>query len=132
MADQPPSETPKESFKIPESRIERLEVSAADALSMTEAVEEVRGYASGKKSSLTRPWWDWIQSHLLKYVLFGFVILINIWWTRNILKMVWLSGSNGSYFHLDNGLLIALVSTSIANFLALVIVVAKNLFPSSK
>jgi hypothetical protein len=64
--------------------------------------------------------------------LFGFVLGINIWWTSNILKMVWLSGSKGSYFHLDNNVLIALVSTSIANFLALVIVVTKNLFPGEK
>jgi hypothetical protein len=43
--------------------------------------------------------------------------------------MLWKAGSNNSGFHLDNSVQIALVSTSIANFLALVIVVAKHLFP---
>ncbi|SRR5712692_68728 len=131
MTDQPESEKPKQPFKIPESRIEKLEVSLADSLSLADATQEVRGFESGRKTDLTRSALDWSQVYLLKWILFGFVVWINIWWTRNILKMVWLSGSKGSDFHLDNNVLIALVSTSIANFLALVIVVAKNLFPDS-
>ena len=130
MADQEAPKKPKDSFDIPEPRVEKLEVSVADSISFADAVQEYRGYVSRSKSALTRPWWDWIQVHVLKWILFVFVIWINIWWTNNILKMLWLSGSR-TYFHLDNNVLIALVSTSIANFLALVIVVAKNLFPGS-
>jgi len=100
-------------------------------LSLADAAQEYRGFQSRNQSALTRSWWDWIQVHVLKWILFGFVLGINIWWTNNILKMVWLSGSSPSYFHLDNNVLIALVSTSIANFLALVIIVAKSLFPDS-
>lgn len=129
--DQPQPDKPQESFKIPEPRIERLEVSLADSLSLADAAQEYRGFQSRNRSALTRSWWDWIQVHVLKWILFGFVLGINIWWTNNILKMVWLSGSQGSYFHLDNSVVIALVSTSIANFLALVIIVAKSLFPDS-
>jgi len=131
MADQPKPNKPQEPFNIPEPRIERLEVSLADSLSLADAAQEYRGFQSRNKSDLTRSWWDWIQFHVLRYILFGFVLVINIWWTNNILKMVWLSGSSPSYFHLDNAVLITLVSTSIANFLALVIIVAKNLFPDS-
>ncbi len=131
MADQPQPNKPQEPFKIPEPKIERLEVSLADSLSLADAAQEYRGFQSRNQSALTRSWWDWIQVHVLKWILFGFVLGINIWWTNNILKMVWLSGSSPSYFHLDNGVLITLVSTSIANFLALVIIVAKNLFPDS-
>jgi hypothetical protein len=131
MADQAQPNKPHEPFKIPEPKIEKLEVSLADSLSLADAAQEYRGFQSRDRSSLTRSWWDWIQVHLLKWILFGFVLAINMWWTNNILKMVWLSGSKGSYFHLDNNVLIALVSTSIANFLALVIIVAKSLFPDS-
>ncbi len=129
MADQPKPGKPPESFQIPE--LKRIETSLAETLSLADAAQEYRGFQSQSKSGLTRSWWDWIQVHLLKWILFGFVLAINLWWTHNILKMVWLSGSNGSFFHLDNNVLIALVSTSIANFLALVIVVAKSLFPDS-
>jgi len=132
MPDQPQQEPPKEPFNIPLDPTVGTGATLAQAISLVEAAAELRGYALKKKSALTRSWWDWIQAHLLKWTLFAFVIWINIWWTKNVLKMVWLSGSKGSYFHLDNNVLIALVSTSIASFLALVIVVAKNLFPESK
>jgi|HubBroStandDraft_2_1064218.scaffolds.fasta_scaffold27922_5 hypothetical protein len=131
MTDQPPEQKPGESFRIPEPKIEELKVSVADSMSLADAAQEYRGFQSRSKSALTRPWWDWLQSYLLKLLLFSFVVGINIWWTRNVLKMVWLSGSQGSYFHLDNNVLIALVSTSIASFLGLVAIVAKNLFPDS-
>jgi hypothetical protein len=131
MDDESKAGEAKKSFNIPPPRIEELEVSKADRNSLAGAVQELRGYDSGHKSALTRSWWDWIQVHLLKWILFGFVVGINIWWTKNILRILWLSGSEGSHFHMDNNVLIALVSTSIANFLALVLVVAKNLFPDS-
>jgi len=132
MPDQPPNpENSRQPFDIPEPKIEKLQISVADGLSFADAVDEVRGFQSRNKAALTRSWWDWIQAHSLKWILFVFVIGINIWWTKNVLKMVWLSGSKGSGFHLDNSVLIALVTTSVASFLALVVIVAKNLFPDS-
>lgn len=44
--------------------------------------------------------------------------------------MVEKSGAIRSKFHLDDSVLIALVSTSIANFLTLLVILAKHLFPS--
>ena len=85
----------------------------------------------GVNQHLRGLWWDWLLSYVLKLILFTFVLAINIWWTRNVLKMVWLSGSQASHFHLDNDVLITLVSTSIASFLGLVAIVTKNLFPDS-
>jgi hypothetical protein len=70
------------------------------------------------------------QRYWLKYVMFGFVVLIDVWWTAYVLWMVRHSGLTGSGFHLDNSVLITLVSTSVGNFLALVAIVAKNLFPA--
>lgn len=131
MTDQPVPQKPKESFRIPEPKIEKLEVSVADSLSLADAALELRGFQSRSKSALTRPWLDWFQPHALKWVLFAFVVGINIWWSKNVLKMVWLSGTKESNFHLDNNVLITLVSTSIASFLGLVAIVAKNLFPDS-
>jgi len=84
-----------------------------------------------KPASIAQP--DWrarttFQRYVLKWVMFLFVLGIDIWWTHNVLRMVWLCGSK-SYFHLDNSVLITLVSTSVGNFLALVAIVARNLFP---
>ena len=131
MTDQTDAEKPEESFKIPDPSVEELKVSVADSMSLADAALEYRGFESRSKLPLTRPWWDWLQSYVLKLLLFGFVVWINIWWTRNVLKMVWQSGSQGNYFHLDNNVLITLVSTSIASFLGLVAIVAKSLFPDS-
>jgi hypothetical protein len=73
---------------------------------------------------------DWSLRRTLKIILFLFVITINVWWTWTITRMLWHSGVMGSTFHLNDSVLIALVSTSIANFLALVVIIAKHLFPS--
>jgi hypothetical protein len=73
---------------------------------------------------------DWSLRRTLKIILFLFVVAINIWWTCTITRMLWHSGMTGSTFHLSDSVLIALVSTSIANFLALVVIIAKHLFPS--
>jgi hypothetical protein len=129
MADQPTPPKPEETFNIPQPKIKNLGTS--DTLSLSDAALEFRGFLSRDKSALTQTWWNWFQPHLLKWILFAFVVCINVWWTRNVLKMVWQSGSKGNYFHLDNDVLITLVSTSIASFLGLVAIVAKNLFPDS-
>lgn len=131
MADEPGPKKAEEQFRIPDPRVEELNVSVADSMSFADAAQEFRGFQLRSRSALTRTWWDWFQSFVLKLILFGFVLGINIWWTRNVLKMVWLSGSQNSYFRLDNNVLITLVSTSIASFLGLVAIVAKNLFPDS-
>jgi hypothetical protein len=73
---------------------------------------------------------DWSLRRTLKIILFPFAILINIWWTWTITSMLWHSGMTGSTFHLSDSVLIALVSTSIANFLGLIVIIAKHLFPS--
>jgi hypothetical protein len=69
---------------------------------------------------------------ILKVSLFIFVIVMNIWWTHRVLQLIWESADSKSDYHLANSVLIALVTTSLANFLALVAIVAKHLFPSSK
>jgi len=67
---------------------------------------------------------------LLKVILFVFVIILNIWWTHRVLQLVWSSADSHARFHLSDSVLIALVTTSLANFIALVVIVAKHLFPS--
>jgi hypothetical protein len=133
MADptQPPSNESQEPFKIPEPKIDpALAPSIAESFSLVEATREAEGFASGKTSDLKQRTWDWRLGFVLKVLLFMFVLAVNGWWIWEVLRMLWRSGSVGSNFHLDDSVLIALVSTSIANFLALVIVVAKHLFPS--
>jgi hypothetical protein len=70
--------------------------------------------------------------HAYRTLLFGFALGVNIWWSRHVLAMLWQSGREGTKFHLDNTVLIALVTTSIANFLALVAIIARNLFSGVK
>ncbi|MGB2628044.1 MAG: hypothetical protein WAK20_14755 [Candidatus Acidiferrum sp.] len=94
------------------------------------AVQEASGFDSDKERWMKYWLWDWRLRFGLKLILFLFVVVINIYWAHQVTMMLWKAGSSNSGFHLDNSVQIALVSTSIANFLALVIVVAKHLFPS--
>jgi len=93
------------------------------------AVKEGEAFSKGKFVEFAFKW-EWGAKLLFKFVLFGFVLGINIWWTRNVLKMIWRSGMVNGDFHLDDAVLIALATTSIVAFLGLVTVVAKHLFPS--
>src|SRR5258707_1845033 len=92
------------------------------------AVEEAEAFDKGwaiKSAKL-----DWWLRIILKGLLFIFVLGMNVYWAHQVIWMVWKAGLVGSGFHLDNSVQIALVTTSIANFLALVVIVAKHLFPS--
>jgi hypothetical protein len=132
MADQPPKEKSQETFNIPEPRIEKLEVSVADSLSFADAAKEVSAFSKSRGGWWLRsPQYDWLLNFVLKLLLFIVVISMNIWWTHRVLQLVWQSASMTSQYHLANSVLIALVTTSLANFLALVAIVAKHLFPSS-
>jgi hypothetical protein len=133
MADQPQLGKPKESFEIPEPRVEKLEASVAECASRTEAAKELSAFSKSRPEWWLRsPQYDWLLNTLLKLILFIFVIIMNIWWTHRVLQLVWLSAFSASQYRLANSVLIALVTTSLANFLALVAIVAKHLFPSSK
>jgi hypothetical protein len=115
---------------IPKPRIEEIaEVSTANAVSQIEALKEQVGFSSGKESELKQKSLDWVQKYLFKWFLFLFVVGISAWWSISVLRIVWKSGTSGSSFHLSDSVLIALVSTSIANFLGLVVIVARHLFP---
>jgi hypothetical protein len=94
------------------------------------AVREGEAFSKGEPFENFAFKWEWALRFLFKMVLFGFVLGVNIWWTRNVLRMIWRSGMTKGDFHLDDAVLIALATTSIAAFLALVTVVAKHLFPS--
>jgi hypothetical protein len=114
---------------IPTPKIEEIaEVSTASAVSQIEALKEQVGFSSGRQSEL-RQQSDWVQRYYFKWVLFAFVVGMSAWWSYSVLRMVWKSGTSGSTFHLSDSVLIALVSTSIANFLGLVVIVARHLFP---
>ena len=117
--------------RIPKPKIDEIqEIAPNNAISFIEALKEQVGFSSGKIAELKQKTWDWKQKYVLKWIMFGFVLGINIWWTRNVIRILWYSGFHTDGFHLDNNVLITLVSTSIGNFVALVAIVAKNLFPS--
>jgi hypothetical protein len=118
----------KPAFDIPEPKIEPLTLSVGDSLSTSEAT----AFSTGSESELRRKHWDWRLRVAFRVSLFLFVVAINGWWSYEITRILWHSGYSGSNsnFHLNDSVLIALVTTSIANFLALVIIVARHLFPT--
>jgi hypothetical protein len=116
--------------QIPKPKNKEIEeVPAGNAVSYIEALKEQVGFSSGKESELRHATLEWNQKYILKWVIFAFVLVINIGWSVSILRILWLTGFHAYGFHLDNNVLITLVSTSIGNFVALVAIVAKNLFP---
>jgi len=127
----PEDNRPNEDLEIPEpSGDPALKASDADIPSLIKATSELLAFSSDKgweRHSARMEWW---LRRRFKIVLFAFVLGINLWWTWTITRMLWHSGLVGSTFHLNDSVLIALVSTSIANFLGLVVIVARHLFPS--
>jgi hypothetical protein len=118
----------KSSFEIPEPKIVPvLESPGVTTLSANEAI----GFSGDKESEMRRVHWDWRLRYCFKILLFVFVLALNIIWTYLIASFITRSGTDGSKFHLSDSVLIALASTSIANFLGLVVIVARHLFPSN-
>lgn len=95
------------------------------------AVREATGFSQDSRWALSHSSWDWLLRFTLKILLFAFVIALNLWWDINVRTMLWESGQTGSSFHLHDPVLIALVTTSMANFVALIAIVAKHLFPAA-
>ncbi len=73
--------------------------------------------------------WRSIRDLSLSYVLFCFVLGINIYWDLHVVHWIGRSGAKSSDFQLHDNVLIALATTSVANFIGLVAIVAKHLFP---
>lgn len=92
------------------------------------AVEEAASFDKEWRLKSTKL--EWGLWFVLKLVLFVFVLGLNVYWAHQVIMMLWKSGMAASGFHLSDSVLIALVTTSIANFVALVVIVAKHLFPS--
>ena len=115
--------------KIPELLVSGSPVSPEDATLLREAALEEEEI-SGRLSPEWRDVYDWIMRFLLKPILFVVVLMGSAWWVWDVSLMVWQSGRSGSGFHLNDAVLIALITTSVANFLALVTIIANNLFPN--
>jgi hypothetical protein len=114
---------PPERFNIPRPSPTEL---IADPLAVREAGAFERD--SWKFRSQKIEFW---LKFALKGLLFIFVIWINIYWPYKILQIVQKVADESLKFHLDNSVLIALVTTSVANFVSLVVILAKHLFPTS-
>jgi len=107
-----------EDFEIPIEDSQSVDVSAA---------LELEAFESG---SLTpqQVHADWRLRFWLRTVFFFFALLINLWWDWNVRCMMWQSGREGTGFHLSDKVIIALLTSSIANFLALLTIIANHLF----
>jgi hypothetical protein len=94
------------------------------------AVNELIDYSSGSEGKLRYGGIDWYLDIGLKVIFATAALAFNVWWDRHVLALIWQSGRINAGFHLADSVLIALVTTSVANFLALIAIVMRNLFPS--
>ena len=85
---------------------------------------------SARFSPAVRESYDWWMRFVLKPVLFITIVGLSWWWSVNVSKLVWASGKG--WISLDKTVLIALVTTSVGNFIALIVIIAKHLFPERK
>jgi hypothetical protein len=125
MADTPVPPPAPPSFNIPAPNPSELQVYPGQPA----PIREETAYARRDDRELKRGEWDWQLAFVLKIVLVCFVLGMNIWWTHYVRRWITDSGQQGSRFHLADSVLIALATTSVANFLALILVVMKNIFP---
>jgi hypothetical protein len=119
----------KSPFEIPEPSSDPL---LAVATCDDEATSEFLAFSQSTDEAWKRyvPRMDWRLRRIFRIILFVFVLLINLTWSVAIIVMLWKSARIGGSFHLSDSVLVALVSTSIANFLGLVVIVARHLFPA--
>jgi hypothetical protein len=117
-------------FDIPDPQ-EPDRSSPVGEISYKDAEKEQRVFTRFFSAS-SRDIYDWLLKFILKPALFVFVLAINCWWDWNVRSILWQAGRLGTGFHLSDSVLIALITTSMTNFLALVTIVAKHLYPSTK
>lgn len=123
------NEAKQEDFSIPPPP--PLDAEASDVRSLIRAAKEEEGNESGNLERVARRGdLDWNLRFILKILLFTFVLILNVWWDNQVAHWLWYSGNIGGKFRLSDSVLIALATTSTANFLALILIVARHLFPS--
>jgi hypothetical protein len=123
-------ETEKPEYPIPDPP--KLDLTTPlNQISFTEAISE-QGQMGAAWSPKWREKYDWGVRFVLRPILFAAVAWLNIWWDRQVCAMLWQSGREKTGFHLPNSVLVALVTTSMGNFIALVVIIAKHLFPVMK
>ena len=107
-----------------------LESNVAGAASVRDAALELQGFSDGTLSPVRdrEDHFDWTLDFWLRLSFFLFALLINLWWDYNVRQMIWQSGRVNAGFHLSDGVLIALLTTSIANFIGLLTIIANYLF----
>ncbi len=107
-----------------------LESNVGGAASVRDAALELQGFSDGTLSPVKdqEDHFDWTLDFWLRLSFFLFALVINIWWDYNVREMIWQSGRTNAGFHLSDGVLIALLTTSIANFIGLLTIIANYLF----
>lgn len=96
-----------------------------------DAIAEFKAIASGKLDDPIKKLLAWLEV-IFKILLFIFLLCITTWWSNHVIQIVWQAGRIGTGFHLSDTVLVALLTTSIANFLALITILAKSLFPAKE
>ena len=125
-----PAAAPGPSLMQSAAHFAALESNIAGAASVRDAALELKGFSEGTLSPTKdqEDHSDWTLDFWLRLSFFLFALLINIWWDYNVRQMIWQSGRANAGFHLSDGVLIALLTTSIANFIGLLTIIANYLF----
>ncbi len=123
MPDTPEFDIPDPRQPNPNDPIDRISLSNA---------ESEKSVFDSSFSPQFHDHYDWVLRFILRPALFVFIVGVNAWWDWNVKNLIWAAGQVRSGFHLDNAVLIALITTSMANFLAIVAIVARHLFPNYK
>ena len=111
--------TPSEPPRIQNAKAER---------SFADALREGLGFENRNLTRSEERHADWGARYWLRVCFFFFALLLNLWWDLNVRDMVLQAGRAGAGFHLSDKVLVALLTTSIANFLALLGIIARFLF----
>lgn len=111
-------------------RFAALESNVGGPASARDAALELKGFSDGTLSPNQdrEDHFDWGLDFSLRLSFFLFALLLNVWWDYNVRQMIWQSGRTNSGFHLSDGVVIALLTTSIANFIGLLTIIANYLF----
>ena len=123
----------KSVFPIPDPPLEPPRIVDAQAeRSFGDALREGLGFENRDLTRSEERHADWGARYGLRVGFFFFALVLNLWWDLNVRDMMWQSGRLGTGFRLSDKVLVALLTTSIANFLALLTIIARFLFQKSE
>lgn len=126
MEAQSPAESTLDHLNL-EARLAALEKSDSER----KAALEQKGFDNGNLTPSPEQKDDHADRSLAYWLRFGFfcfALIVNWWWDNHVVRLLWQAGRSNAGFHLSDKVLITLLTSSIANFLGLLTIIAHYLF----